>query len=213
MSEYKIIQNRFTHMGLRPVGTALCRRLGLNPQLAAIPRPLILYSACCGIYSANHKFFDLVFTDEDGMRVIFENICRNLNLVNTLSCVDFIIDIRRCPKVDDPDWICTTLGQLDVAFENLPFGIREILPEDVNLFISLCGGLFKLRESINLITVCSRVVMEEQRMEGAFDSYEDYIEACDIFPSDFQIFLRHVETPGEEWLSNFELFGPFPDTG
>ena len=201
-------------MGLRPIGNALCRKLGLNPQLAPIPRPLILYSACCGIYSANHNHYPLGFTDDDGMRVIFENMCRNLNLVNTLSCVDFSIDIDRCPSADDENWICTTLGQLDEAFQTLPFGIGEILPEDVSLFISLCGGLFKLRESLNLITVCSRVVMEEQRKEAsAFETYEQYIEACDIFPSDYQIFLRHVESPGEEWLSNFELYGPFPDTG
>ena len=41
-----------------------------------------IYSAVCGIYDANHAKFNLNFTDEAGMEMIFNNLVRNINTVN-----------------------------------------------------------------------------------------------------------------------------------
>ena len=201
-------------MALRPIGKRLCRILGLNPKMEHVPRPIVLYSACCGIFNANHAKFKLTFTDEEGQNMIFENVIRNMNLVNTLSCVEFSIDLYSCPREDDPDWVCVALKDIDQALEeDMPFGIQELLPEDLALIISMCGGLFKFKEALNIITLCRRVELEERRINGDFDDLESYIGECDSFPQDFKVFLRHVVDPGDQYLSDPATFGPWPKNG
>lgn len=127
-------------MGLRSIGKRLCIRLGLNPELQHVPRPIILYSAVCGIYNANHEFFHLVYTDEEGMEMIFNNVCQNINLVNTLSCVEFPIELEHRPHENDTDWTRTTVKNLDDALKEMPFGLAEITEDDLAYFLNLSGG-------------------------------------------------------------------------
>ena len=150
--QYKIISNTLSHKSLRPLGQRLCKKYSLNPKLANVPRPILIYSACCGLYSANHPLFKLSFTDAEGQEIIFENIRRNINRPNPLCCIDFSVDIAKCPTPEDNDWICTTIENLsrDDAFDLFPFGIRELNSEDMGVLLTLCGGLYKLREAWNI---------------------------------------------------------------
>ena len=196
IAQYKIIKNVFHNKGLKSIGKRLCRILGLNPQLENVPRPLIIYSAVCGIYDANHAKFNLNFTDEAGMEMIFNNLVRNINTVNALSTVEFSVNLDHRPHENDLNWIRTNVKNLGDAFQETPFGVGEILPEDVGLFITLSGGLHKIKEAINLVTVCRKVELEPDREAGNFENYQEYLDYCDAFPENFEIFLQHVEYPG-----------------
>ena len=213
--QYKIISNTLSHKSLRPLGQRLCKKYSLNPKLANVPRPILIYSACCGLYSANHPLFKLSFTDAEGQEIIFENIRRNINRPNPLSCIDFSVDIAKCPTPEDNDWFCTTIENLsrDDAFDLFPFGIRELNSEDMGVLLTLCGGLYKLREAWNIVTLCRRVELEADRKAGNFEDYSDYIDQASQFPQNFQIHLRHVADPGEEYLENVELYGRWPEEG
>ena len=215
LKQYKIISDVLNHKTLRPLGQRLCKKLGLHPSLASVPRPIIIYAACCGLYSANHPFFKLTFTDVEGQEIIFENILRNMNRPNPLCCIDFSIDISKCPTPANEDWLCMTIENLNNpdAFDAFPFGIRELNSEDMGVLLSLCGGLYKMREAWNIVSLCRRVELEEDRKAGNFESYSDYVQEANQFPRNYQVFLRHVDNPGPEYLENAELFGPWPEEG
>ena len=39
------------------------------------------------------------------------------------------------------------------------------------------------------------------------------MEHCDSYPENFQLFLRHVDHPGDDWLQHPEIYGEFPSNG
>ena len=73
--------------------------------------------------------FDLTYADEKEQELMAQLFHKRLNLVNPLHCgLDFGIDISKCPKEGDEDWLSFALCDMEVLRNYFPIGIPKLNP-------------------------------------------------------------------------------------
>ena len=129
--------------------------------------------------------------------------------------LEFPSPIDSCPKEDNPDWLHSSIGEIENLYPELPFALPEIQEDEFGeCMIGFTGGPYKLRMAHHYVTLCQRVEMEKKTKENDgnyFRNHEAFTQACTEFPKDMILHLKHFESFGDAWME--DMLGPFPRSG
>ena len=126
--------------------------------------------------------------------------------INLLQELDLEPDITYC---DDTLEHWNTFKLKDWMAQQFPWR-PPFLPEEHSFaLMDASAGTFRPRKGTYYIPALQTRICEQREYD--FESWSDFIEACNQYPGEQQIYWLHLQQKPADW--DDDVFAPFPDDG
>ena len=186
------------------VSARIIEKYGLDPFYCDVIKVFIIYAAAVALVMLNHKLFGLNYSDAEGQKITYDQVCFSLNKPNAFQLAEIEIpgvNIDNCPRKDTKDWIKCKIRHLDRTMEEhfSNFGkLPQLTKAQASCIVAICN-IHKYNQSLHLVSLLREFELLKKKEQNGFDSIGAYYKSCQKFPRRTRMYLKFVEDLGPAW--------------